>query len=402
MRNMIRTKILAVVFLSIILLTGILYFVSTNMLLESYRTIETSAMERNLVRVKESIQNHGKSLNVKLRDWAQWDDTYRFIEDHNEEYMISNLADETLVNLEIHYMAFLSRSGEVVFAKQIDLEEGSEVPNDAVTSEVLGHLRNQDDTLRLASSGLLKLDQDLFILEALPIIYSDGTGTPIGTLVFGRFIDGPLMQNIADLTQLSVEILPYEVIQSDPLLSDIRDTLSSQPYTINATDGATIYGYFPLLSNDREPLALVQVETGRDIFKQGQRTVSTFIVLSSGSILLFGAVILIILEVLMLRRFKRFVQQVDMIDTHSLTSAHIDGVRGKDEIGTLASKINHLLHELAQAQKKERALAQMQQQTNTELKENLEELEKINKLLVGRELKMVELKEEVERLRGQK
>ena len=111
---MIRLKIIAVIITSVLLLAGVIYTISQVVLLKSFEKIETAQMEQNLTRVHSSFDEKLVSLQIKLADWAQWDDTYQFIGDGNTEYIESNLSDETLINLQINLMAFINNNNEVV------------------------------------------------------------------------------------------------------------------------------------------------------------------------------------------------------------------------------------------------------------------------------------------------
>jgi len=66
---------------------------------------------------------------------------------------------------------------------------------------------------------------------------------------------------------------------------------------------------------------------------------------------------------------------------------------GVDEVYILSMEINKMLDAL-------RSASNILSDTNKELKEKTEELEKINKIMVGRELKMISLKKEIEKLKG--
>jgi hypothetical protein len=98
---------------------------------------------------------------------------------------------------------------------------------------------------------------------------------------------------------------------------------------------------------------------------------------------------------------------VDEISIHNLKSAAITQGR-QDEIGKLATKINHLLDELVRYQKKEADAIKLQQEANLiekrnneELRKSLEEKAGLNTLMVEREIKMIELKKEIAELKSQ-
>jgi len=74
-----------------------------------------------------------------------------------------------------------------------------------------------------------------------------------------------------------------------------------------------------------------------------------------------------------------------------------------DEIGDLASGLNEMtgkLKEKTEALREEKANLEMKvRQRTNELQEKVNEFEKLHKITIGRELKMIELKEEIKKLK---
>jgi sensor domain CHASE-containing protein len=70
---MIRFKIISVILATTVALIGMLYLISSTLLLKSYVEIENMQMEENIMRVESGIVSFNDSLHIKLRDWARWD-----------------------------------------------------------------------------------------------------------------------------------------------------------------------------------------------------------------------------------------------------------------------------------------------------------------------------------------
>jgi sensor domain CHASE-containing protein len=64
--------------------------------------VEKEDSERNVKRVLDAFTEIVNNLSIKASDWAKWDDTYRFIEDKNQDYIQSNLTDEALTDLKLN------------------------------------------------------------------------------------------------------------------------------------------------------------------------------------------------------------------------------------------------------------------------------------------------------------
>ena len=70
----------------LVCLVAILFAVSRQLLFAGFLKIEHEDTERNMKRVLEAFGETINNLSVKSADWSKWDDTYRFMHDHNREY----------------------------------------------------------------------------------------------------------------------------------------------------------------------------------------------------------------------------------------------------------------------------------------------------------------------------
>lgn len=81
------------------------------------------------------------------------------------------------------------------------------------------------------------------------------------------------------------------------------------------------------------------------------------------------------------------------------------GIDSNDEFGTLARAFNEMVSSVRERDKKlqdaKRGLEKRVEEKTMELQENLQEVKRLNKALVGRELKMVKLKDRIKELTGE-
>lgn len=393
---MTRIKIILITIFSIMLLTSVLYTVSNKILLESFQEIENEQMIRNLVRVDSAVQNYQSTLSIQMRDWAEWDDTYEYIQNQNEEYVSSNLSDGSLINLEINFMAFIADTGEIISSFGVDLSEETSVPSRVIIEGLLKNSHIQS-SIRTHSeiSILLEIEDELIFVGLAPITKTDGYGDSHGSILFARIFDDSMKEKLIDLTQLDLTLKHTNTPKlSQDMVEANKEIKTSGEYFVRAFSEQEIAGYTDIRDTEDNSLAIIKVVSSRDIYKHGKHVVFIFTVISSCAILLFGVVILISFEILLLRRLSRLSKEVAGISINTLEDAHIQE-SGFDEIGTLASKINNLFTELAKAHTEEMKARQLEKEVSLELKKSLKETEEMNKLMVGRELKMIELKKEL-------
>ena len=74
-------------------------------------------------------------------DWANWDDSYNFVQDRNEAYIESNLYPESLATINVNMLLFIDTSGQLVYGKAIDLQSLEEKP---VPQDLISYLSRND------------------------------------------------------------------------------------------------------------------------------------------------------------------------------------------------------------------------------------------------------------------
>jgi sensor domain CHASE-containing protein len=121
MRMDVSKKLLVVTFTMFALLTVLLIVASHTILLSSFSDLEAQDTIKNTGKIEQAIAWEVLSIDRTARDWAFWDDTYKFIEDRNQAYIDSNLDDNTLHSLDLNVMIFVNRSGDLIYPLSFDL-----------------------------------------------------------------------------------------------------------------------------------------------------------------------------------------------------------------------------------------------------------------------------------------
>jgi sensor domain CHASE-containing protein len=358
------------VFGMIIVLSIIIYsFMSAG-----FENLELNFAKKNTLRSTESFKSIVLNFDKKIIDWAEWDDTYKFIKDLNKEYILSNLGETTMNNLQVDEILFFDELGNIRYATapaEVLLDEPTfpeDVENLLIDNEIItNELSSQNK-----SSGLIKTEDGILMYSAHSITKSNGTGDPIGTLVFARYIGPWLAEEMSNIIQLPV------VLDTNP----IHGANDKNTIIVDAKN-KKIYGHFLLsIVNDTNKVAL-QFEMNRDIWLEGMKSM-TYLLLAAGVVAIaMGTVNYLVLYKIILKDLLKFKNEVSGIAKMSG-----EGVTTKQglnlEIDDLRENVNSLLNIINESKK------------TTENKVN--ELDKMNKLMIGRELKMIELKKRIQEL----
>ena len=113
----VRFKIISILALCTIFLSIFIYYISIKVFEKSYSSIEQDQAIKNTERVIDTIDNNLTQLNIRIIDWAWWDDTYKFIKDGNKSYIESNLGVNSIANIKINTIAFVDKNHKIIFSK---------------------------------------------------------------------------------------------------------------------------------------------------------------------------------------------------------------------------------------------------------------------------------------------
>jgi len=144
---------------------------------------------------------------------------------------------------------------------------------------------------------------------------------------------------------------------------------------------------------DGAPILLLRVDEPRTVYNQGKTSLYYMLL----SFLILGVIFMFLAKFftdkLILSRLSILELKVGEIAASGDFSMRV-AVSGDDELSALEARINKMLESRQESANKRNEMSE-------ELKKHIEELEKFNKLSVGRELQMMTLKKRIEELEGQ-
>ena len=347
-----RTKTLIIFGITLLGLVAILYGVARFILDGSFADLEEDNTRLNVERVLSALSDDISNLDVLTNDWAAWDDTYVFIEDANQDYVESNLVDETFTDTPLNLMLFVDSAGQIVTGKAFDLNEEAEAPipvglhEHLSTDGLLLHDKDEESYV----NGIVLVDSGPMLVAARPILTSENEGPVRGTLIMGRFLSTGGIQDLAERTHLSLEI---EELGRDNLPPDFQVALprlsNEATVFVRPLSGDAVAGYAVQKDIYGEPALMIRTEMPREIYAQGRTTIGYFIVSLVGAGLVFGVLTLLLLEKVVLARLARLSSEVGNIGTRGDLSSRVS-ISGKDELSRVANDINGMLQALQESE----------------------------------------------------
>ena len=325
------------------------YNIFSRVLIEDFRDLERRFVERNVSRAIDAFTNRLDDLNVKVADWAQWDDTYEFVSNRNVDYLEANLQDSALELLRIEFFVLTDANGDIVFKKEIDATGKEKEFSPQFESYVQSHdfLRTHADPKGMRA-GIVVLPEGMLMVVSRAVTSSDGTALPIGSILFASFVDEDVAADISTLTHLSVTFQSILDVRDDTRAQAILDHLKqeNEPYMLPASDSdQSAYGYTFKNDFDGNKALLMGVEADRAIFEQGKESIVLFTrILLAVSLLVIG-IVLFLFERLVLRRLFHLGQVVEAVDHQKDVRARVI-LPGNDEFSHLATRIDTMLSDL--------------------------------------------------------
>lgn len=350
------TKVILGLSTTVLLLVFVLGVIGHFVLGRSFEQLERYYAERNLARAKEAVESRVEAINVKLSDWANWDDTYKFVEDKNDAFKDANLKAPSIANLKLDFMLFYDPSGKLLEARLLADEEHLTESIPAAITQALeasggpaGFEKDGD-----SRSGLVSLGGRTALFCARPILTSDATGPSHGVLIFGNFVDDEIREYIERFTKCPVTITDLAGNSSDADTVDLPiDSLAkSKDDVLIASAGdspdAVREGWALVRDVHGAPGIALRLDMPRPIFAQGRATQRYMLIAVAGGCGFCGVILVAFLSRRVLNRVDRLSREVR--GAHDSRSVRMSD-SGSDEIGALASRINEMLATIEKSQR---------------------------------------------------
>ena len=350
--NLRRTTILIIGFaICAILITTLA--TSHLIVLSGFQNIEQKDAQTQLERATNAFQADCIALDNLVVDYATWDDTYNFIQDNNTQYIESNIVDQTFEHSGLNLMIFVNSSNQIVYSKTCNLisqETNSALPNlsDFFIQKGLARL----DENRPYQRGLLYYSDYLFSVVSRPILTSQAEGPIMGTVIMARHLTPERISGFEMQTHLNIQLANLD---SNNLPSNFREAQRNMPNTESfflKPINETLMNCFTTVDDvTGNPNIGFEVSLQRSIYNQGVLTTNIFLVLTAASLIVFGAIIFLNLEMSVLSRITKLktsvdkVKEIDKLEERGILN-DAKFTRKKDELSSLSIAINDMLDRL--------------------------------------------------------
>lgn len=340
-----QSKVIGLILVVFLAYGALDYGVQRWFILPSFQALEREEAQRNMDRAVHTIQREAQHLAVSATDWATWDDTYQFVQDHNDAYREANLNLEALKNLKVDVLNIVEAAGRIVWGKTYDLHAGEELalpelPGDRWPAD---HLLVALPEIDSEVKGLLLTARGPLLVAAKPVVTSNREGPVRGTVIIGRFLDS------AEIARQTEVRLTFSVLDGRPLgpeetaavgeLGDAGGTLIREGAEVDR-----VYRVLPDLFG--KPALLLRVEAPKAITARGQAAVDFALLSLLGAGLVILAVLVIGLRRMVLAPIQRLTEHAVAVGQSGDLTARLTLAR-RDELGVLAREFDRMVERLA-------------------------------------------------------
>ena len=337
----IRLKIL----LAFILCYGLMGSVSLSLLQrsmnESYDAIERSDIAANMGRVQQSFEASAASLKNQTKDWAIWNEMYRYALNPNPEWVKENIGNDALAPADISMAMVFAKDGRLLTISAVNIN-GTELK--ILTPQITSYLDQIKTGAQQAQCGIIKIDAGLMLVCWASIVQSDASGDPVGTVLMGRLLDSVRLLKLREQTKLSFELsvqdqVPEGLVQWTGMLTP-GAIGNGEFWTSSDTD--VYHLFYPVQDILKQNVGLISLNVPRSVHQQGLMLYQQVRQQLGWTVLIMTALLGLALHFILIRRLRRFARQIDFLEEHSTWKTRID-IGGDDELALVASNFNKLL-----------------------------------------------------------
>jgi diguanylate cyclase (GGDEF)-like protein/PAS domain S-box-containing protein len=335
-----RAKMLVVVAGGIALLFTLLYLTAQTVLLDGYAKLEKDKTIIQVTSAMGLLEEQSQQLNGILGEYAHWDGTYQYMVQPDPHYIQSNYTNETFSNLKVKAIILVNPEGEVVYKRGYDFASGKAWPIPKLIEQAVSNGGRLIDASIEHTSGFFATPEGIFIVSALDVQPSGTKGLRRGTQIMVREVDSLLVAHIESIIGAKLTIQPLA-----NKFAEAGNLLASGGVVVKPLSDSQVAGYASVENIADSGQLIINTTDDREIFKQGESTLS-FLLWSMSVIALMLALISWIFDRLVLLRLERLNDDVERVGDNTNMTSRVRSLGGSDELASLSHGINGMLESL--------------------------------------------------------
>lgn len=349
----IRTKVFLIVFVLFATLGVADFIIQRFVIYPSFLELEYREAGENLQRIFHAIDRESYHVERLCRDWATWDDSHDFMATGSEEFIASNLGDDSLDNISLNLLAFCDTEGNIAWSRvrnfeakttlELNFMDGGRISPDHTTLAV--HLSPEGGR---GKRGILLTEAGPMIFATREILRSDGSGPANGFLLMGRFLNASMLTTLREQTRLSFDIVDPSADAS--LIcpkTEMRPGHAAGLTYYTKADGEYMLSCAGFHDEAGNTLFDVQYRFPRETTRKGIDSIRYAVLLVIGSGVTVLVILNLMLQAVVLKPLQRLTDHAARLQAEGSSSLRL-GLERKDEIGVLANTLDSLVRTISE------------------------------------------------------
>jgi diguanylate cyclase (GGDEF)-like protein len=348
----IRTKVFLIVFVLFAVLGVADFIVQRFVIYPSFLELEHREAGENLQRIFHAIDRESYHVERLCRDWATWNDSHDFMDTGSEEFVESNLSDDSLDNISLNLLAFCDTNGTIVWSRVRNFEEKTSLHLGFMDggrislNHTVMNLRHSPEGGR-GKRGIFNTEAGPMIFATREILRSDGSGPSNGFLLMGRFLNETMLETLKEQTRLSFDIVdPFDSSKFLCRTAGMKPMRSGNLTYHTRQEGASMVTCAGYQDADGNTLFGVQYLFPRETTRKGIDSIryAVFLVVGSGVTVLL--ILNLMLQAVVLKPLQRLTTHAAKLQEEGDYSLRLNLGR-RDEIGLLAKSLDSLVQTIS-------------------------------------------------------
>ena len=348
----VRRKTLLIIAITCLGLMVTLYAASRWFLIGGFIALEQASAHRNVQRVLNALDQDFGAVDRFTYDRAATDEPSDSIVSPTSDFVQSLFGKDATgipATRRFNFLVLMDISGAVITSRSHNMATNgvADIPDSLRAHLALSDPLFQYATITGKVSGFLLLPEGPLLVVTRPVLKPNGDGPIRGYILAGRYLEaGGDLRALERTTDFSIAVRRLDREQLPADFAEARLHLSGPGAIYERPLDQERLGAYSLLNDIYgKPALILRIELPRIIYRQGRLSQLYF----AGALLLsgivFGGVVLLLLEKTVVSRLSGLSSSVAAIASSGDASAHVD-CPGSDELSHLGGAINRMLQSL--------------------------------------------------------
>lgn len=276
------------------------------------------------------------NLDKLLIDWANWDDSYDFMQRPTPDYIQSNLPIDTFLDQSLVCVVFQNQKNDIIYLHAVNHngQFDKALANDIFRQISINYPFLTTDLDEHKGMVTFETGETAMIAKR-PVLTSNASGPAMGTIMFVRIVSRAILNEINALLDADISLVSLD--ETKRIWDNVMQ--SQDKVFISHENEMRIEGFGGILDIKGAPSVLIKVATTPTFSQYGRHITHLFFSILTFAILLFSVIGYFILHIKVLKRLGSLMHQISKHEDSPGDAPPIS-IKGNDEIHDLSVCIN--------------------------------------------------------------